>query len=89
MESATAYPLPSLASRPMAKERLLTLATMAELLGCDRTTAWRYTQRDDFPAPVAELPTGRVWDAAAVKKWGRRLPLDVGRPSRKKGKRKK
>jgi hypothetical protein len=65
-------------------EKVVTLASLAELLECDRVTAWRYTRRKDFPPPLAELPTGKVWETNKVEKWAARtLPLQQGRPPNK------
>jgi prophage regulatory protein len=51
------------------------------LLGVGRTTAARYARRPDFPQPVDELASGRVWRRADVEKWKRKtLPLQTGRP---------
>ena len=37
---------------------------------------------DDFPAPVAELASGRVWETAAVEAWTNAHPArPPGRPS--------
>jgi predicted DNA-binding transcriptional regulator AlpA len=77
-------PETAIASLPMPEE-IVTLASLAELLGCDRVTAWRYTNREDFPLPMAELPTGKVWETSKVEKWAARtLPLPPGRPPKRK-----
>jgi predicted DNA-binding transcriptional regulator AlpA len=76
-------PVPAIASLLLA-EKVVSLSTIAKLLGCDRGTAWRYTKRDDFPEPLATLPIGKVWETRAVEKWAARtLPLQQGRPQKK------
>lgn len=40
-----------------------------DLLGLVRQRVYQITQQPDFPAPVAELSTGPVWDGAAVRTW--------------------
>jgi hypothetical protein len=47
-----------------------------------KRTAWRYTCRDDFPAPAGELSTGRVWKTTQVRAWQKKTsaPFNVGRP---------
>lgn len=54
------------------------------MLSVSKNTAMRYSQRDDFPTPVAELASGRIWQKRAVARWAERtLPLPKpGRPPR-------
>lgn len=50
---------------------------IADLLGVSKQRADQLTRRGDFPAPVAELASGRIWLAADVTAWARaagRLP---------------
>jgi hypothetical protein len=62
-------------------ERLLGLAEIAENLKVSKRTALKYSQRADFPAPVAKLASGPVWDADSVERWAdATLPLRRGRP---------
>ena len=76
-------PVPAIASLLLA-EKVVTLSTLAELLGCDRGTAWRYTRRADFPEPFAELPIGKVWETIKVERWAKKtLPLQQGRPKKR------
>jgi predicted DNA-binding transcriptional regulator AlpA len=64
--------------------RLAGLAEVAALLGISKRSASRYTRRDDFPAPVARLSTGPVWDAGAVEAWGAEHgPFRRGRPAKR------
>jgi Helix-turn-helix domain len=76
------YPPDGVASLDMAPEDLAGVAEIAEILDVTRRTAARYTERDDFPAPVGQLARGRVWRRRDVEKWGtKRLPLPrSGRP---------
>jgi prophage regulatory protein len=37
--------------------------------GVSRARAYQITSRKGFPDPVAELRSGRVWDAEKVKAW--------------------
>ncbi len=55
-----------------AKRRtLLGLAEVAELLGTSRRQAVRWTERDDFPEPVARLRATPVWERADVVYWAK------------------
>jgi hypothetical protein len=67
----------------MASSRLAGLAEVAELLGVNKRSASRYTQRPDFPEPLARLLSGPIWDAAKVEAWGAKHgPFRRGRPTR-------
>jgi predicted DNA-binding transcriptional regulator AlpA len=84
-ETATAltgnHPASVLLSSRMAREKLVGLAELAEMLGVSKHAALRYSQRDDFPEPIAVLRATPVWTRAEVKAWARKtLPLPVGRP---------
>jgi predicted DNA-binding transcriptional regulator AlpA len=48
---------------------LMGTTEMAALLGVSRQRAAVLARREDFPAPVATLAMGTVWDAAAVRSW--------------------
>lgn len=61
------------------------LAEIAELLGISKRTATRYTARDDFPEPAAELSMGPIWLRAEVERWSRKSPVRRGRPPRRRG----
>jgi predicted DNA-binding transcriptional regulator AlpA len=50
---------------------LVGVAEVAELLGVSRQRVHKLAERDDFPAPVAILTAGKVWDRDAVEKWAR------------------
>lgn len=58
---------------------LLTISQIADLLGVSSRTAHRFVNRDDWPEPYAELPSGRVWARPKVEAWARRPPVAVGR----------
>lgn len=65
----------------VSPDEVVGLAEIAELLDVAKRTAWRYTQRDDFPEPLARLSAGLVWRREDVERWaGEHLPLPVGRP---------
>jgi hypothetical protein len=52
-----------------------------------KNSAWRWTQREDFPEPEARLASGPVWKRADVKAWGKQwLPLPPGRPRHERAK---
>ncbi len=60
------------------------LAEIAQMLQVTKRTAWNYTQRDDFPAPVERLASGPVWRRADVDAWAKaHLPLPPGRPKQR------
>ena len=55
---------------------LVGVPEIAEQLGVDRRTAWRYINRDDFPEPDAQVSGKRLWKRAAVERWAKKtLPL--------------
>ena len=60
--------------------RLAGLAEVGELLGVSRRTATRYTNRKDFPTPVARLRSGPVWLEQDILAWAKTLPIARGRP---------
>lgn len=45
---------------------LVGLAEVAVLLGLSKPATVRRTQQSDFPAPLAELAAGPVWDRADI-----------------------
>ncbi len=54
-----------------------------ELAGFDparKRTATRYTNRNDFPAPLARLAAGPIWLEDDVRKWKRTTVVTRGRP---------
>lgn len=48
---------------------VLAMAELAVLLGVSRARVQQLTGRADFPAPLAYLSVGRVWDRSAVASW--------------------
>ena len=50
---------------------LMGTAEVATLLGVSRTRVGQLAQRDDFPAPVARLAAGPVWESADIERWAR------------------
>lgn len=42
---------------------------LAQLLGITRQHVHQLIKADDFPAPLAELAMGKVWDGHAVAAW--------------------
>lgn len=53
-------------------------AEIADLLGVSRQRVDQLTRRPDFPAPVAELASGRFWVRGEVERWA----IDSGRIER-------
>ena len=60
--------------------RLAGLAEVAALLGVSKRTATRYTNRNDFPEPVARLAAGPIWLEDDVREWKRTTVVTRGRP---------
>jgi hypothetical protein len=48
---------------------LVGVAEIAGLGGVERNSAWRWTRRDDFPAPAQRLAAGPLWRRKVVEKW--------------------
>lgn len=60
----------------MAPE-LMGVAEIAELLGVSRQRVHQLRKVAGFPAPIAELSAGAIWERKAVEAWARasaRLP---------------
>jgi hypothetical protein len=49
-------------------------------LGVSRQRVHKLRSMPEFPAPLAELRGGSVWDAAAVRKFAARWERKPGRP---------
>jgi predicted DNA-binding transcriptional regulator AlpA len=60
----------------MAKTDLAGLAEVAEMLGTSRRHAIRWTQREDFPEPLAKLAATPVWRTDDVKAWAKKRKPD-------------
>lgn len=59
------------------------LSEIATMLGVTRQRAGQIARDyEDFPEPVAELASGRIWETAAVEAWAEAHPVrPPGRPS--------
>jgi hypothetical protein len=55
----------------MTTPQLLGLAEVAELYSISKNSANAWVRRHDFPAPVAKLAMGPVWDREQVLAWRR------------------
>jgi predicted DNA-binding transcriptional regulator AlpA len=53
------------------KHDLVGLAEIAELLSVARNTAWRWSQRADFPTPAIEFAMGKAWERREVVAWAK------------------
>ena len=62
---------------------LVGLSEIATMLGISRQRVGQLVRDyDDFPRPVAELSSGRIWNTAAVEAWTKAHPARrPGRPS--------
>ncbi len=62
---------------------LVGLTEIAAMLGVSRQRASQIVRDyDDFPAPVAALASGRIWETAAVEAWAEAHPVrPPGRPA--------
>jgi hypothetical protein len=61
---------------------LMSAAEIAEELGVARQRVHQLRSMAAFPAPLAELRGGAVWDAAAVRKFSAEWARKPGRPPR-------
>jgi hypothetical protein len=61
---------------------LMSAAEIAVELGVARQRVHQLRSTAAFPAPLAELRGGAVWDAAAVRKFAREWERKPGRPPR-------
>lgn len=61
---------------------LLGVAEIAGRLGVSRQRVHQIRQRGGFPAPVAQLASGDVWDAADIDAWIATWVRRPGRPAR-------
>jgi len=68
---------------------LVGLSEIATMLGISRQRAGQIVRDyDDFPPPVAELASGRIWETADVEAWAKAHPVrPPGRPAGESGKR--
>ncbi len=56
---------------PMARN-LVGVAEIAEMLGVTRQRVHQLAKTPGFPAPLAELSAGAIWDRADVERWARK-----------------
>ncbi len=68
---------------------LVGLSEIATMLGVSRQRAGQLVRDyDDFPPPVAELASGRIWETTAVDAWAKAHPVrPPGRPAGESGQR--
>lgn len=59
---------------------LMSAAEIADELSVSRQRVHQLRELTAFPAPLAELRGGAVWDAAAVRKFGQEWERKPGRP---------
>jgi eukaryotic-like serine/threonine-protein kinase len=72
----------SFMSTNTAELRLGGVAEVAAELKVSRQQVAKLRQRDDFPAPVASLSVGDVWDLDVIRRWaGSSLRRAAGRPA--------
>jgi hypothetical protein len=62
---------------------LVSASEVGDMLGVARQRVHQLRSTAAFPAPLAELRGGAVWDAAAVRKFAREWERKPGRPSRR------
>lgn len=53
-----------------AVHHLIGAAEIGKLFGVSRQRVQQLVHRPDFPAPVADLAMGKVWESADVHRWG-------------------
>jgi hypothetical protein len=59
---------------------LMSAAEIAEELGVSRQRVHQLRELTAFPAPLADLRGGAVWDAAAIRKFAQEWERKPGRP---------
>ena len=66
---------------------LVGLSEIATMLGVSRQRAGQIVRDyNDFPPPVAELASGRIWETTAVETWAKAHPVrPPGRPAAESG----
>lgn len=62
---------------------LMSAPEVADLLDVTRQRVHQLRSLAAFPAPLVELRTGPIWDAAAVEKFAREWTRKPGRPAKK------
>jgi predicted DNA-binding transcriptional regulator AlpA len=64
-------------------DEFIGVSEIAQMLGVERNSAWRYTRRSDFPECVSRPASGPIWRKRDVAAWAAEsLPLKRGRPRR-------
>lgn len=58
--------------------RLAGITEIAGYYAISRQLAYKWTRQETFPAPLAELAQGKVWDLDDVSAWGRRTGRKKG-----------
>ena len=51
---------------------LVGLTEIAAMLGVSKQRADQLSRKPDFPPPVANLSSGRVWETRSIQAWARR-----------------
>jgi prophage regulatory protein len=70
-------------------DNLVGIHEIAELLGVSRQRVDAISRtHDDFPAPVAELASGRIWKRQVIEEWARRNGRAQKQPDSRKRSRK-
>lgn len=52
-------------------DHLMGLTEIAEMLGVSRQRVHQLAKANDFPAPVARLSAGTIWERVDVEAWAR------------------
>ena len=53
------------------ESELVGAAEIAALLGVSRQRVDQLSRHEDFPEPVAELASGRIWTRQSIEEWAR------------------
>ena len=53
--------------------RLAGRTELAEMLGVSRQRARTLTERDDFPAPIAQMRRGPIWRIEDIETWAKQV----------------
>jgi predicted DNA-binding transcriptional regulator AlpA len=56
---------------------LVGAAEIAALLGVSRQRVDQLSRHQDFPEPIAELASGRIWSRKAIEEWAQALGRDL------------
>jgi predicted DNA-binding transcriptional regulator AlpA len=58
-------------------QRLVGVREIAQLLSVSRQRADQIARTKDFPDPIAELASGRIWERSVVVRWARQAGRSV------------